>query len=111
MRETGEYKPMTDEVKHIWELLLLMGKLTDDYRFKVEYYKDHREGRVNMCDVLDKVENRGIEKGITEGEHKNAVKNAVTMLKDGLGIEKTSLYSGLPLDEVIALNDRIKQHV
>ena len=104
MRETGEYKPMTDEIKHIWELLLLMGNLADDDRFKVEYYRTHREERANMCEVMDKVENRGIEKG----EHKNAVKNALTMLKDGLGIEKTSLYSGLPMEEVVALSKEVK---
>ncbi|MBO5562059.1 MAG: Rpn family recombination-promoting nuclease/putative transposase [Firmicutes bacterium] len=104
MRETGEYKPMPDDIKHIWELLLLMGKLADDDRFKVEYYRTHREERVNMCEVLDKVENRGIAKG----KHETAVSNALTMLKDGLGIEKTSLYSGLPVDEVIALSKEIK---
>ena len=104
MRETGEYKPMPDDIKHIWELLLLMGKLADDDRFKVEYYRTHREERVNMCEVLDKVENRGIAKG----KHETAVSNALTMLKDGLGIEKTSLYSGLSVDEVIALSKEIK---
>ncbi|MBQ9519134.1 MAG: transposase, partial [Firmicutes bacterium] len=69
MRETGEYKPMPDDIKHIWELLLLMGNLVDDDRFKVEYYRTHREERANMCDVLDKVENRGIAKGKAEGGH------------------------------------------
>ena len=104
MRETGEYKPMPDDIKHIWELLLLMGNLVDDDRFKVEYYRTHREERANMCDVLDKVENRGIAKG----KHETAVSNALTMLKDGLGIEKTSLYSGLPMEEVVALSKEVK---
>ncbi|MBR1443862.1 MAG: Rpn family recombination-promoting nuclease/putative transposase [Firmicutes bacterium] len=112
MRETGEYKPMTDEVKHIWEVLLLMSKLTKDDRFKVQYYSEHREEPMNMCEWLDKVENRGIAKGIAEGiakgEYKTAVKNALTMLKDGLDIEKTSLYSGLPIEEVVALSKQIE---
>lgn len=63
MRESSKYKPMTDEVKHIWEVLLLMSKLTDDDRFKVDYYNEHRKERVSMCEVLDRVENRGIAKG------------------------------------------------
>ena len=43
-----------------------------------------------------------------KGEHEKAVSNATTMLKDGLDIEKTSLYSGLPREEVIALSKQIK---
>lgn len=45
-----------------------------------------------MCEILDKVENRGIkkgiEKGIAEGEKKRAVAVAVTMLKNNESIEK-----------------------
>ena len=70
----------------------------------MEYYREHRKEPMNMCEWLDRFENRSI----TEGEHKNAIKNALTMLKDGLDIEKTSLYSGLPLDEVIALSKQVK---
>ncbi|MBQ7266024.1 MAG: Rpn family recombination-promoting nuclease/putative transposase [Firmicutes bacterium] len=105
MRETGEYKPMTDEIKHIWELLLLMGNLADDDRFKVEYYRTHREERANMCEVMDKVENRGIEKG----EHKKAVSGAIRMIKAGkLTNEEISEYLELPLEEVIAIGKEIK---
>ena len=107
MIETGEYTPMTDEIKHIWELLLLMSKLVDDDRFKIDYYREHREERANMCEVLDKYMNKGIEKGIEKGEYKRASENALTMLKDGVGIEKTSFYSGLSIEEVIALKKQI----
>ena len=105
MRETGEYKPMTDEIKHIWELLLLMGNLADDDRFKVEYYRTHREERANMCEVLDKI----INEGETRGEHKRAVNAAIRFLKLGkLTPEEIAQGVDLPLDEVIALSKEIK---
>ena len=109
MRETGEYEPMTDEIKHIWELLLLMGNLADDDRFKVEYYRTHREERANMCEVLDKVENRGIEKGITEGEHKRAISGAIRMIRRGKDtLEEIADIMELSLEEVTALSKEIK---
>ena len=109
MRKTGEYKPMTDEIKHIWELLLLMGKLTDDDRFKVEYYREHREERANMCEVLDKIINEGKAEGRAEGAHEKAVSGAMRLIKRGKDtIEEIADIMELPLDEVIALEKQIK---
>ena len=95
MRETGEYKPMTDEIKHIWELLLLMGKLTDDDRFKVDYYREHRKERMSMCDWLDKVENRSI----AEGEKRRAIETANSMFDDGFTVEQVVKYTKLSVAE------------
>ena len=91
---------MTDEVKHIWELLLLMGKLTDDDRFKVEYYKEHIKEPMNMCEWMDKVEEKS--------KHQQAVNSAIRMIKAGkLTNEEISDYLELPLAEVIALSKEI----
>ena len=68
VRETGKYEPMNEEVKHIWELLILMRVLTDDERFADNYYKEHRKERVTMCQVLDKIMERGETKGRAEGK-------------------------------------------
>ncbi len=100
MRKTGEYKPMTDEVKHIWELLLLMGKLTDDDRFKVEYYRDHREERMNMCEWLDKVE--------AKNKREAAIKSALKLLKLGKLTPKEIADSvDLPLEDVVTLEKQL----
>ncbi len=105
MRETGEYKPMTDEINHIWELLLLMGNLADDDRFKVEYYRTHREERANMCEVLDKI----ITEGETRGGHERAVSGAIRMIKRGKDtLEEIAEIMDLPLEEVVALSKQIK---
>ena len=83
MRETGEYKPMTDNVNHVWELLLLMGSLTEDDKFKLEYYREHRKEPMNMCEWLDKVVSEGEAKGEVKGAHKKAVNSTIRLIKMG----------------------------
>ena len=54
--------------KHVDELLKLMTVLTGDSRFEEQIKEMHKEeGEVKMCEVLDKIENRGIEIGETRG--------------------------------------------
>ena len=53
------------------ETLQLLSIMTNDHRFEDAYNTstdDRKGGPRNMCDVLDKVENRGIAKGKAEGE-------------------------------------------
>lgn len=38
--------------------------MTGDSRYEVEFSKEDKERGVNMCNVIDKVEKNGIEKGI-----------------------------------------------
>ncbi len=57
-------KPET--IKHVHELLELMSVLTDDRRFMDVCGVIEKED-VNMCEVLDQIENRGIEQGIKQG--------------------------------------------
>jgi hypothetical protein len=74
MRKNGKYIPSTDEIKHVSELLGMMSALTHDNRFVESYDKLKGKERVNMCEVLDEVEARGIaigtEKGIAIGTEK-----------------------------------------
>ena len=59
-----------------------------------------------MCDVLDRVENRGIEKGIEKGYGKAQRETVVRMLRSGkLSKEDIAEYSGLTVDAV----ERIEQ--
>ena len=53
------------------ETLQLLSIMTNDNRFEEAYNTNtdgQKGGPYNMCDVLDKVENRGIAKGKAEGE-------------------------------------------
>ena len=61
-RENGDYIPSSQELKHVQETLKLLSIMTNDHRFEEAYNTDidHQKGEAsNMCEVLDKVENRG----------------------------------------------------
>ena len=53
------------------ETLQLLSVMTNDHRFEDVYNEasDAQKGEMrNMCEILDKIENRGIEKGIEKGK-------------------------------------------
>ena len=67
-RMKKDYKPINKAIKHVDELLKLMTVFTGDSRFEEQIKEMHKEeGEVKMCEVLDKIENRGIEIGETRG--------------------------------------------
>ena len=67
-RMTDDYKPSADRLRHVDETLKLMTVLTGDKRFEEAVQTLPTEGGVSMCEVLDRVENRGIEKGLAQGK-------------------------------------------
>ena len=70
-REKDDYIPSSQELTHVQETLQLLSIMTNDNRFEEAYNTttDSKKGGArNMCEVLDKVENRGIAKGKVEGE-------------------------------------------
>ena len=63
-RMKRDYKPINKAIKHVDELLKLMTVLTGDNRFEEQIKEMHKEeGEVRMCEVLDKIENRGVKTG------------------------------------------------
>ena len=69
-RENGDYVLSSQDLTHVQETLQLLSIMTNDHRFEDAYNTstdDRKGGPRNMCDVLDKVESRGIEKGIAKG--------------------------------------------
>ncbi len=72
-RENGDYEPKPQDLKHVQETLQLLSVMTNDHRFEDVYNEasDAQKGEMrNMCEILDKIENRGIAKGIEEGIEK-----------------------------------------
>lgn len=63
MRKNKEYEPSKETIQHVDEVLKLMSVLTEDNRF-VEAQQEGKGEVKNMCEVLDRVENRGIAKGM-----------------------------------------------
>lgn len=62
MRKNKEYVPSKEEIQHVDAILKIMSVLTGDKRFIVAQ-RHTKGGKKTMCEVLDKVENRGIERG------------------------------------------------
>ena len=72
-QKNGNYKPKPQDLKHVQETLQLLSVMTNDHRFEDVYNEasDAQKGEMrNMCEILDKIENRGIAKGIEEGIEK-----------------------------------------
>ena len=81
-RENGDYIPSSQDLTHVQETLQLLSIMTNDNRFE-EAYNTNTDGQKggprNMCDVLDKVENRGIAKGIAKGKAEGKIEGEDTL--------------------------------
>ena len=73
-QRNGDYVPNREQLNHVEAVLQLLSVMTGDSRFEdVLNQEDGSEGGVkNMCDVLDRVEARGIAIGEKKGENKLA---------------------------------------
>ena len=70
LAERNDYKPSTQKIAHPEALLLMLKALTGDKRYlKIlkALTEEEKKGEVSMCELLDKYENRGIERGRKQG--------------------------------------------
>ena len=74
MRVNRNYVADKKSIGHIEELLMLMSAMTGDKRFEDIIDEANKKEVVNMCEVLDIVEARGIEKGIERGREEGIEK-------------------------------------
>ena len=74
MRVNKNYVADKKFIGHIEELLMLMSSMTGDNRFEDIIDEANAKEVVNMCEVLDIVEARGIEKGIERGREEGIEK-------------------------------------
>ena len=72
MRVNRNYVADKRSIAHIEELLMLMSAMTGDKRFEEVIDEANKKEVMNMCEVLDIVEARGIEKGIEKGREEGA---------------------------------------
>ena len=89
----GEYTPDPREIRHVQETLQLLSVMTKDRRFEEAYNEAHMSnptegGPHTMCEFLDKVENRGVERGIERGELKAKREMAFSLAGMGIPLEK-----------------------
>ncbi len=86
MRKNRGYVPSKETITHVHEVLQLMSVVTDDNRFEEVQNYVERSGS-NMCEVLDAIENRGIEKGIEKGQLRTAVNTLKRYIRRQLPID------------------------
>lgn len=70
LAEKQNYKPTKHRIVHPESLLLMLQALTGDKRYlKIlkSMTEEDKKGEMTMCELLDKYENRGIQKGIKQG--------------------------------------------
>lgn len=70
LAERQNYKPTSQKLVHPEALLLMLKALTNDDRYKemlTALTEEEKKGEITMCELLDKYENRGIQKGMQEG--------------------------------------------
>lgn len=79
-QESGDYVPSSTEIKHVQETLQLLSVMSGDHRFEDVYNENKEGGPHNMCDVLDRVEQRGVE----QGEMKRAKETALNLHSMGM---------------------------
>ena len=63
---------------------------------RVQYFKQDAKGVATMCRAMEKMRD--------ETAHETSIKNALTMLEDGLPYEKVAKYAGLSIEEVKELD-------
>ena len=91
IRRKGDYQPSKQEIRHVDEVLKLFSVLTGDDRFQKAQNELNKEGgAVTMCEVLDRVERRGIEQG--------SFRMLIELVKDGtISIQKAAEKAGMDI--------------
>ena len=67
LRMNRDYRPSAETIRHVHEVLRLMSVLTKDSRFEEVQVPQEMEGGMAMCEVLDRIERRGMDLGRKEG--------------------------------------------
>ena len=70
LAERQDYKPTAQKLVHPEALLLMLMALTNDDRYiemLAALTEEEKKGEITMCELLDKYENRGLQKGIQKG--------------------------------------------
>ena len=66
-RKNGEYKPEPQVLRHVQETLQMLSIMGGDHRFEEIYNESMERGPQTMCEMLDRMINKGKMEGIQEG--------------------------------------------
>ena len=100
MRENGDYVPDPRQLQHVQETLHLLSVMTQDNRFEEAYHNAAEGGPQNMCEWLDRVENKGRIEGRAEGELKGKQETAVNLYHMGMDLDFIAKAVNVSIDLV-----------
>ena len=101
MRVNKNYVAGDTVIEHVDELLMLMSAMTNDYRFEETINEVKGKENVTMCEVLDRVEARGMEKGIAKGREEG--------IKEGIKEGTINVLISLVKDGILSISDAAKR--
>ena len=106
-RKNKDYIPNDPtEIKYVDEVLKLLQVMTGDKRYK-EILSRKKEGVRSMCDVAERLEKMGWEKGIQQGIEQGNIQKSVkiyrNLLKRGFGEEEAREIAEIP--ETMSISD------
>jgi len=100
MRVNKDYIADETTIEHVEELLTLMSAMTGDNRFEETINDFKGKEKINMCEVLDRVEARGIEKGIEQGVKRGTINTLISLVNDGiLSSYEASLRANMSVED------------
>ena len=104
MRVNRDYIADETTIEHVEELLTLMSAMTGDNRFEETINDLKGKEKINMCEVLDRVEARGIEKGIEQGIEqgvkRGTINTLISLVNDGiLSSYEASLRANMSVED------------
>ena len=100
MRVNKDYIADETTIEHVEELLTLMSAMTGDNRFEETINDLKGKEKINMCEVLDRVEARGIEKGIEQGIKRGTINTLISLVNDGiLSSYEASLRANMSVED------------
>ena len=101
-RENKDYIPDDKTtIKHVDEILKSLSVITGDSRYE-EILSD-KEGVKNMCDVAQRLEDRGIEKGMKEGLSLGGNQMIYSLVEDkSISMEKGAQKLGISVEKLRA---------
>ena len=103
-RLNKDYEGSKDEIKHVDALLKMMSALTGDNSFEVAYNESNlsEKGGVTMCDVVERIVNKGINEGKADVIRKMLDAKALTA-------EQIASILKLPVEEVKKIAQKVPE--
>lgn len=103
MRKNKDYEPSRETIRHVHELLQFMAVMTKDRRFEAVNTQPAEGRQTNMCEVLDKIENHGIQKGLAQGLAQGVAQGLAQGVAQGVeALICENIDDGFPKDRIIA---------